>query len=230
MLFHRTKPNQLLISTIRSYEKTYTTGIKCKKSTVNEWAKSVLLNKYGFSGFSANRPHMPAMPHLGGQLNKKLHLMVSSIWNNKHYPIIDIDSEKTMIRAGLWLEEQNITYSIMKSANNYWFILDRPSSFYKAKRLAKLVPGNDSDYIRHTERSFLLRMSLKEGSNNLPKILSLGNESADFVNAIDKFLKDSEETIRFVDRYAQYHEGGIDLDDAGANPFNITVESILGTS
>lgn len=113
------------------------------------------------------------------------YLSVKIKYKWKYYPVVDVDTENDMVRAIMWLKENNEKYTLIASnPGSYWIIINKPYYFKnKAVEFMSIVPGNDDDYINFSKnRGIYLRAQMKlepEPSWFIPKIIDTTDTLAD---------------------------------------------------
>jgi len=158
------------------------------------------------------------------------HILISSEWNGKWFPIIDADNEENCLRSLLWLEEQKFNYAVWESSpKKYWIIVDYYSDLRDAKIITLNSPGCDSLYQNLiTERGFWIRGSYKLEYKSLPVLLSCngGEQLTAYCNALEEYFKINHDDLLWLQRHSLQLIGQADLQDLG-EPCNRTIFDYL---
>jgi len=164
--------------------------------------------------------------------NKKNYLSVIAYYNG-HIPIVDIDIEDDIYITLLWLQENKITYSLIKSSpRKYWVILDRRySAFKQSYQMMNIVPNNDSRYLYFSKKYQFTHIRALPKNNFLPELINLGEDKLvnDFVNQFINNFRSKE--IQFLIRYLKFIDPSfkeeLQLNPRCGEPLNFTVEDLL---
>lgn len=160
----------------------------------------------------------------------KHYFAISASLRSKFIPMVDADSEDNMVRATLWLDENNIKYAVMSSSpGHYWIFLDKP--FKKAKKagtLSSYVPGNDQDFVGMIEKNNHIYIRGRTKGYK-PKLENCNTDSdliKTFVTKLEAHYRDPR--LDWVDRYYAAHDKGIDISDPkSGDPIPVTINQFI---
>lgn len=143
----------------------------------------------------------------------RLRLITATRWENKHFPMVDVDNERDFLAAQAFLCSSDIDYALWESSpGRYWFLVDRWFSSGKdAVNFARSVPGCDEDYCNAANYCGFCAMRLSsKGKFVLPPrlIKNPKNEKLqEFCTALKTFLQEKQKEFRRLDFHrALFHK------------------------
>jgi len=140
-------------------------------------------------------------------------------YGNNYITMIDIDAEDGYILACLWLKENNIGWSLVKSSSedgHYWLFLDKTfKDSTKPIKLLKYCPGCCKNYVSTSEQLgyLVVRAIRKNSGDSPPELLETceNNIVNEFVSTLIN-LYSSDEMIWF-ERHLSYKFNKIDIEN-----------------
>ena len=148
---------------------------------------------------------------------EKTFLSISCSLHGYIIPMMDIDDEKDLVIATMWLEENGIRYNIIKSGlDSYWLFLDCiTKNNARVIKMVYLAPGVDPDYRGFLRRGKVVAVrGFYRDPYYDPELTSVGTDNeivCDFCNQVIEHYK--SDMLKWLYRYEAYMDGKIDIAD-----------------